>query len=157
MDYVAMIAPLFNYQRGSLKFVVYTPEAATGLSKYLRVGLSNNRFGTAPMTYGDLEASDSSYVPLAIATGPPIAGGVSFYVPQYSRTQSEMYRLYTSTYTQPTDLYCSDLRVFLKTGGGTIAGTKILRQAGDDWSCGFFTGCLPIDRSIGVFIPTATF
>lgn len=146
MDYVSMIAPLFNYQRGSLKFFAYAPFGTA--NAYPRVALCQNRLATTPIIIGGTPSS-FDLNPFAIATGPPISGGLAFYVPQYARTQSEMYRLYTSTYTQPTDIYCSDLRVFVRTETSTVSGFRVLRQAGDDWTCGFFTGCLPIDRSGG--------
>jgi hypothetical protein len=143
MDYVSMIAPLYNYQRGSLKFFVYTPLTT---NQYLRVAMGQNRSTTAPVIIGGTP-NTINLNPLAIATGPPISGGLAFYVPQYARTQSEMYRLYTSTYTQAADPYCSDLRVCIRSETATVGGMRILRQAGDDWSCGFFTGCLPLDKA----------
>lgn len=137
-----------------LSFFAYS---AANVDVYLRASLSQNYRGTAPV----IVAPDSSLFfenPLAIATGPRIAGGLAFYVPQYSRTHSEMYRLYTSTYTQPSDLYCSDLRVHIRSlGQNSLAGTRILRQAGDDWTCGFFTGCLPLDMSGNVYTSVATY
>jgi len=155
-DYISMIAPLYNYQRGSLKFFAYQP--MTSNSVYLRASLSQNYLDTTPVLYN---ATPTQFYenPLAIATGPPIAGGLSFYVPQYARTQSEMYRLYTTTYTQAADLYCSDLRVHIRSLGGStsLGGLKILRQAGDDWSCGFFTGCLPLDKTGSIYIPVADY
>lgn len=142
-DYINMIAPLYNYQKGGLKFHVY----GTNTSKlYLRAGLAPNTLGVVPtqgtaLANSEVVANNS----LAIHTGPEIAGGLSFIVPQYSRTHCEMYRLYTTTtYTLPTDIYCSDLRVFIKTAPTVMSDVKILRQAADDWTCGFFTGCMPI-------------
>ncbi len=144
LDYISMIAPLFNYQRGGLKFHAYVAGATTD-NYILRAGLATNQLGTTPVV--SVVSANISLLQnnsLAIHTGPPVAGGCSFTIPQYSQTHCEMYRLYTSaTYTLPTDIYCSDLRVFIKGNSGT-ANTRILRQAADDWSCGFFTGVLPI-------------
>lgn len=147
MDYICMIAPLFNYQRGSLKFFYYPTESSN--VTYSRAALGQNTSGIDPIVLG-LNQTLLSTNPMAIVTGPPIAGGMAFCVPQYSPTQSEMYRLFTSVQTQTKDKYCSDLRVFIRDEGAGVSGARILRQAGDDWSCGFFTGCLPIDRTPGV-------
>lgn len=141
LDYISMIAPLYNYQRGGLKFHAY---AVNGSDTYLRAGLAPNNLGTSPIlrvVAASVEVSSNNS--LAIHTGPLIAGGLSFTVPQYSRTHCEMYRLYTAGSTLTTDIYCSDLRVFIR--GNSVSGnTKILRQAADDWACGFFTGVMPI-------------
>lgn len=145
LDYISAIAPLYNYQRGGLKFFSYMFAGGTNVVEYNRAGLAPNTLGTAPVT--TILAADAEKIKnnaLAIQTGPAVAGGLSFVVPQYSQTHCEMYRLYTAaTYTLPTDIYCSDLRVFIKTNVGGFS-KKVLRQAADDWSCGFFTGCLPI-------------
>lgn len=138
-DYVSMIGILFNYQRGGLKFHIY------GLNSYYRAGLAPNVLGTAP-TYA-LVSDQRVTTPFAIATGPPIAGGLAITIPQYSRTHCEMYRFYTATNTLPTDVYCSDLRVYIKADA-VLTSTRVLRQAADDWSCGFFTGCIPIQKGL---------
>jgi len=145
LDYISMIAPLYNYQRGGLKFTVYCPGSSSSNS-FIRAGLAPNTLGTAPIirATSNAIAEIKQNNALAIHTGPLVAGGCSFTIPQYSRTHCEMYRLYTAnTYTLPTDIYCSDLRVYIKGNTGSN-NTRILRQAADDWSCGFFTGCLPI-------------
>lgn len=145
LDYISVIAPLYNYQRGGLKFVAYCPGNSSANS-FIRAGLAPNTLGTTPIirATSNAIAERLEHNALAIHTGPLVAGGCSWTVPQYSRTHCEMYRLYTAnTYTLPTDIYCSDLRVFLKGNTGTN-NTRILRQAADDWSCGFFTGVLPI-------------
>jgi len=142
IDYISMIAVLFNYQRGGLKFTAYGP------NDYLRAALAPNTLGTAPVVLFT-PTSENTYNmnPYAIATGPTIAGGITVVVPQYSRTQCEMYRFYTAaTYPLPTDSYCSDLRLFIR-GTVPLAQFFLLRQAADDWSCGFFTGCIPLDTA----------
>ena len=138
-DYVSMIAALFNYQRGGLKFHVYGPDV------YLRAGLAPNTQTTQPIlqTTGDTLQN----TPFAIATGPTIAGGLAITIPQYSRTHCEMYRLYSTLHPLPTDVYCSDLRVFVKANA-PYTNLRVLRQAADDWSCGFFTGCVPLQRGL---------
>jgi hypothetical protein len=138
-DYVSMIAALFNYQRGGLKFHVYGPDV------YLRAGLAPNTQTTQPIlqTTGDTLQN----TPFAIATGPTIAGGLAITIPQYSRTHCEMYRLYSTLHPLPTDVYCSDLRVFIKANA-PYTNLRVLRQAADDWSCGFFTGCVPLQRGL---------
>jgi hypothetical protein len=155
LDYISMIAPLFNYQRGGLKFLAYHTALTTGTT-FMRAGLAPNTLGTTPLV--SVPTADAEKVEnnsLAIHLGPTIAGGLNFTIPQYSRTHCEMYRFYTApTYPLPTDIYSSDLRVFIKTNS-TSLGTKIYRQAADDWSCGFFTGCIPIrniDRT-GTVVP----
>ncbi len=152
LDYINLIAPLYNYQRGGLKFHAYNINENNNSRLYIRGGLAPNTLGTAPFV--SIVTADADKVAnnaLAITTGPEVSGGLSFTVPQYSRTHCEMYRLYTAaTHTLPTDIYCSDLRVYIKRNVGAST-TKILRQAADDWACGFFTGCLPIrdlDRSV---------
>ena len=135
VDYVTLTAVLFNYQRGGLKFYAYGPP------DYLRIGFAPNRISTVPVTQEVTDTFISS--PLAIATGPPIAGGVVVTVPQYSRTHCEMYRFYTAATPLPNDVYCSDLRVYVKANA-PFSNLRVLRQAADDWSCGFFTGCIPL-------------
>jgi hypothetical protein len=158
LDYISMIAPLYNYQRGGLKFHAYCPGASSSNS-YIRAGLAPNMIGTVPIVRATSNAIAEVQTnnALAIHTGPLVAGGLSFTVPQYSQTHCEMYRIYTQdTYTLPTDIYCSDLRVFIKGNTGSN-NTRILRQAADDWTCGFFTGCMPIrDLSIAAQTPLAT-
>lgn len=156
LDYISMIAPLYNYQRGGLKFHAYTTSGTSGRT-FLRAGLAPNSLGTAPAVIL-LTADEDKMVnnSLAIHTGPEIAGGLSFTVPQYSRTHCEMYRLWTASNSLPTDIYCSDLRIYVK-GNAQSGTTRILRQAADDWTCGFFTGCMPIRYvNQGVILQAAT-
>jgi len=142
VDYVSMIAVLFNYQRGGLKFTIYGPD------DYIRAALSENLSGTAPVvSYTAATEVSTAVNPLGIATGPKVAGGLAVQIPQYSRAQSEMYRFYTAaTYPLTPDIYCSDLRLLIR-GTQPLSQLRVLRQAADDWSCGFFTGCVPLDLS----------
>jgi hypothetical protein len=145
LDYVSMIGALYNYQRGGLKFTSYNLQASN-VRMYLRAGLMPNTLGTTPAIRVLFANQDQfQYNSVSVHTGPDVAGGLYFTIPQYARTHCEMYRLYTSNvHTLPTDIYCSDLRVVVKCNSGSSNIGKIFRQAADDWSCGFFTGCLPI-------------
>jgi hypothetical protein len=145
VDYVSIVGALFSYQRGGLKFTIYGPD------DYLRAGLAPNALGTS-LVVAIPPASESTATSncLAIATGPKVSGGVTVIVPQYARTHCEMYRLYTTnTYTLPSDIYCSDLRLYIKANS-PLTNLRVLRQAADDWECGFFTGVLPVYNGGGI-------
>lgn len=147
VDYVSWCAGLFAYVRGGVRFEVFSSLYSVSEAS-CRLALSTTT--DTAVTIGVAVADNGKYgygMNNVAINNYSVAGGLSVEVPAYSQNHCELVRFPTTANPEPLDAYSNHLRLWIRQGSNlsSAINLRIYRQAGDDWSAGFFTGCLPIE------------